>query len=104
MIPEIRGLDTETGDPKYARTEFERRWLVDTAPARRSRRVLDADRGPLHRRHAAAPAADEPARPRRDQVEADQEIRMRDRPARPIVSAYLTEAEYALLAALPAAR
>ena len=25
-----RGLDQEAGDPKYARFELERRWLVDT--------------------------------------------------------------------------
>ena len=26
-----RGLDEEMGEPKYARIEWERRWLVDTA-------------------------------------------------------------------------
>jgi len=33
--PAIRGLDTEAGEPKYARFELERRWLVD-APRRPS--------------------------------------------------------------------
>jgi len=103
VIPVIRGLDTETGDPKYARTEFERRWLVDTT-ARPSLeaayttlivdRYIDGTR--LRLRQMSRPDLGEVKWKLTKKYECD------DPSARPIVTSYLTEGEYALLATLPA--
>jgi CYTH domain-containing protein len=103
MIPEIRGLDTETGEPKYARIEFERRWLVDAA----ARPSLDGapstlieDRyivgTRLRLRRMSRPDLGEVKWKLTKKYECD------DPSARPIVTAYLTAAEHASLAALPA--
>jgi CYTH domain-containing protein len=103
VIPVARGLDTETGDPKYARTEFERRWLVDSA-ARPSLegafRTLIEDRyiegARLRLRQMSRPDLGEVKWKLTKKYECD------DPSARPIVTSYLTEAEYVLLTGLPA--
>ena len=103
MIPVIRGLDTETGDPKYARTEFERRWLVDTVarPALGDAyttliedRYIDGTR--MRLRQMSRPDLGEVKWKLTKKYECE------DPSARPIVTCYLTEAEYKLLATLPA--
>ena len=103
MIPEIRGLDTETGEPKYARIEFERRWLVDTAarPAldgafttRIEDRYIDGTR--LRLRQMSRPDLGETKWKLTKKYECD------DPAMRPIVTSYLTAAEHALFTALPA--
>jgi CYTH domain-containing protein len=98
-----RGLETELGDPKYARLELERRWRVNRAE-RPSLEGLPAtlieDRyiiGTRMRLRRMAYA---------EQAETIWKLTKKydtDRPeARPIVTTYLTESEYALLATLPA--
>ena len=103
MIPVIRGLDTEEGDPKYARLELERRWLVDRA-ARPSidgayttlieDRYIDGTR--MRLRRMSRPDLGE------TKWKLTKKYECEDASARPIVTTYLTEAEYALLRALPA--
>jgi CYTH domain-containing protein len=103
VIPEIRGLDTETGEPKYARIEFERRWLVDRA-ARPSLdgawltqiedRYIDGTR--MRLRRMSRPDLGETKWKLTKKYECD------DPAARPIVTSYLTASEYELLTALPA--
>ena len=103
MIPEIRGLDTETGNPKYARTEFERRWLVDKA-ARPSLegvwttliedRYVDGTR--LRLRQMSRPDLGE------TKWKLTKKYECEDASARPIVTSYLTRTEYELLRSLPA--
>lgn len=96
-----RGLDTETGDPKYARLELERRWLVDSA-ARPGLddasvtliedRYIDGTRMRLRRMTRGARV-----------VHKLTKKYDTDRPeARPVVTTYVTETEYAVFAALPA--
>ena len=103
MIPEIRGLDTETGDPKYARTEFERRWLVDKA----TRPPLDGvpttqiedryiDGARMRLRQMSRPDLGE------TKWKLTKKYECEDASARPLVTAYVTEVEYELLRALPA--
>nr|WP_166176523.1 hypothetical protein [Altererythrobacter segetis] len=98
-----RGLDDETGEPRYARTEFERRWLVDPAarPALDGQwmtiiddRYIDGTRMRLRRM----------TRPDLGEVKwkLTKKYECSDPSARPIVTSYLTEAEYDVLAALPA--
>jgi CYTH domain-containing protein len=103
MIPEIRGLDTETGDPKYARTEFERRWLVDPTarPAldgvwttRIEDRYIDGTR--LRLRQMSRPDLGE------TKWKLTKKYVCEDASARPIVTSYLTAAEHDTLRALPA--
>ena len=104
MIPVIRGLDTETGDPKYARFELERRWLVD-ATARPSLdgawmtliedRYIDGTR--LRLRQMSRPGLGE------TKWKLTKKYECEDPSVRPIVTSYLTEAEYHVFAALPAA-
>src|SRR5687767_13819621 len=103
MIPEIRGLDTETGEPKYARIEFERRWLVDkaTRPAldgayktRIEDRYIDGTR--MRLRRMSRPDLGE------TKWKLTKKYGCEDPSARPIVTAYLTAEEYALLGTLPA--
>ena len=103
MIPRDRGLDTEMGEPKYARIERERRWLVDAArrPALDDAfvthivdRYIDGTRMRLRR-------MDRP-----DLGETKWKLTKKydcaDARARPIVTTYLTEPEYELLRVLPA--
>jgi CYTH domain-containing protein len=103
MIPVIRGLDTEMGDPKYARFELERRWLVDTAarPTLVGRhttliedRYIDGTRMRLRRM----------SRPELGEVKwkLSKKYECEDASARPVVTTYLTDAEHELLRALPA--
>ena len=97
------GLDVETGSPKYARIEYERRWLVDPAkrPALDGRyttliedRYIDSARLRLRRMTRA------------DFGEIKWKLTKKydcaDPAARPIVTFYLSEREYDLLLALPA--
>ena len=103
MIPEIRGLDTETGEPKYARLELERRWLVDRAERPRldgafttliEDRYIDGTR--MRLRRMSRPDLGETKWKLTKKYECD------DPSARPIVTSYLTHSEYRLLRALPA--
>jgi CYTH domain-containing protein len=98
-----RGLDEEMGEPKYARLELERRWLVDNAkrPVLEGQgmtiiedRYIDGTRMRLRRM----------SRPDLGEVKwkLTKKYDCADPSARPIVTAYLTEAEYELLRALPA--
>ena len=96
-----RGLDTEAAEPKYTRLEFERRWLVDTAasPALTGLDViLTEDRyieGTRLRLRRMTRGGRTVFKLTRKYVTARPE-------ARPIVTAYLTEREHAVFAALPA--
>jgi CYTH domain-containing protein len=101
--PVDRGLDDETGEPKYARMELERRWLIDAG--RRppldgchstliEDRYIDATR--MRLRRMSRPGWDKTKwklTKKYDCVEAR---------ARPIVSTYLTQREYDLYRTLPA--
>lgn len=103
VIPEIRGLDTETGEPKYARLELERRWLVD----RTARPSLDDVPSTLiEDRYLAGTRMRLRRMSRPDLGEVKWKLTKKyecaDPAMRPIVTAYLTAAEHALLAALPA--
>ena len=96
-----RGLESELASPKYARFELERRWLVDRA-ARPSIEglaftpiedcYLNGTRMRLRRMTGPAVAA----------FKLTKKYDTERPEARPIVTAYLTAAEYALFAALPA--
>ena len=103
MIPQIRGLDTETGEPKYARLELERRWLVDQA-ARPS--LADAWTTLIEDRYIDGTRMRLRRMSRADLGEVKWKLTKKyecsDPAARPIVTSYLTEAEYDLLATLPA--
>lgn len=103
MIPQNRGLDTELGDPKYARIEFERRWLVDGAvrpPLANAAVTLIEDRyivgTRLRLRRMSRPDDGETV------WKLTKKYDCADASARPIVTSYLTEAEHDLLAALAA--
>lgn len=103
MIPQIRGLDTETGDPKYARIEYERRWLVGRAarpPLDGAWTTLIEDRyidgTRMRLRRMSRPDIGE------TKWKLTKKYECHDASARPIVTCYLTAAEYELLAALPA--
>lgn len=103
MFPEIRGLDTETGEPKYARVEYERRWLVDTSarpPLEGSFRTLIEDRyidgTRMRLRRMSRPDLGE------TKWKLTKKYECADPSARPIVTAYLTESEYEVLRALSA--
>ena len=97
-----RGHDTEAGEPKYARFELERRWLVDSAvrPSLHDQpftliedRYIDGTRLRLRRM----------TRGERTVLKLTKKYETERPEARPIVTAYQTEAERAVLAALPAA-
>jgi CYTH domain-containing protein len=103
VIPVIRGLDTETGEPKYARIEFERRWVVDcaTRPALDGAfttliedRYIDGTR--MRLRRMSRPDLGE------TKWKLTKKYDCEDASARPIVTTYLTGAEYELLRALRA--
>jgi CYTH domain-containing protein len=96
-----RGLDTEMVDAKYACFELERRWLVD--PLERPEvadreftliddRYIEGTRFRLRRMAQGARVA----------LKLTKKYESQRPEARPIVTAYLAEAEYAVLAALPA--
>ena len=103
MIPVNRGLATEADDPKYARIEFERRWLVD-ATARPALpqasvtlirdRYISGTRLRLRRMERRS----------RDEIvwKLTKKYECADPSERPIVTTYLTEAEYNVLCMLPA--
>jgi CYTH domain-containing protein len=100
--PVDRGLDTELDQPKYARLEFERRWLVDRAarPALSDAFVTLIDDlyiagTRLRLRQMRRPDLAETKWKLTKKYECDEPC------ARPIVSAYLTESEYELLRTLP---
>lgn len=99
----IRGLDDELADHKYSHVERERRFLVDpTARPDLDGRpsiliedaYIDATRMRLRRMTAAG----------RIVHKLTKKYEAADPGARPIVTTYLTEAEYGLLAVLPAHR
>ena len=103
MTPVNRGLDTELGEPKYARIESERRWLVDAAtrPALADAWVTHIDDRYLHGtrmrlRRMRRPDLGE------TKCKLTKKYECPNPRARPIVTTYLTEAEHALLCALPA--
>ncbi|KRA84619.1 hypothetical protein ASD76_04920 [Altererythrobacter sp. Root672] len=96
-----RGLDTELGDPKYARPELERRWLVDQADRPNLEgldftliedRYIEGTRMRLRRMTRRGETA----------LKLTKKYETERPETRPIVTAYLTEAEHALLASLPA--
>ena len=98
-----RGLDTEAGEPKYARVEFERRWLVERAACPPldgawmtliEDRYIDGTR--LRLRQMRRPDLGE------TKWKLTKKYECKDPSARPIVSSYLTEGEYAVVSALPA--
>lgn len=100
----IRSGANKARAPKYAQIERERRWRVD--PARRPpvdglSHILIEDRyitgTRLRLRRMTESATGACALKLTKKYEADDPL------ARPIVTAYLTEAEYAVFAALPAA-
>lgn len=99
----MRGVDDEARRPKYACIERERRWLVD--PARRPQLspefVLIEDRyitgTRLRLRRMTDRAGD------RMVLKLTKKYDSADPLARPIVTAYLSDAEFALFAQLPAA-
>ena len=99
----MRTGETEARNPKYAHIERERRFLVD--PRRRPdlagrRAILIEDRyitgTRLRLRRMTDGATGETA------VKLTKKYEAADPLARPIVTTYLSEAEFALLAALPA--
>ena len=103
MTPVNRGLDTEIGDPKYARLERERRWLVDTAarPALPDAfltcvddRYIEGTR--MRLRQMRRPDLGE------TKWKLTKKYECADPSVRPIVTAYLTEPEYQRLSSLPA--
>jgi len=97
-----RGLDAELASLKYARPELERRWRVD--PARRPP-VEAFDFVDIDDRYLAGTRLRLRRMTRNDGWTACKLTKKYDseRPeARPIVTTYLTEAEYTLFAALPA--
>jgi CYTH domain-containing protein len=98
-----RGLDEETLEPRYARTEFERRWLVDRArrPSldRQWMTIIDdryIDGTRMRLRRMTRPALGE------IKWKLTKKYDCADPSARPIVTSYLTEVEYDALTALPA--
>lgn len=101
MMAPDRGLDIEMAEPKYAHLELERRWLVDRA-ARPDVTGLEftliedcyVDDTRLRLRRMT--------RGERKVLKLTKKYETTRPEARPIVTAYLTEAEYAVFAALPA--
>jgi CYTH domain-containing protein len=96
-----RGLDTEIETPKYAHLELERRWLVDHAArpsAKHMAFTLIEDRyivgTRLRLRRMTADG--------RTVCKITKKYETARAEARPIVTAYLTEDEYTVFAALPA--
>lgn len=97
-----RGLEAELASPKYARPELERRWRVDPAlrPALDGFGVVV-----IEDRYLIGTRLRLRRMTRSDGWSACKLTKKyaTDRPeARPIVTTYLTEGEFALLAALPA--
>jgi CYTH domain-containing protein len=100
-----RGLDEEMGEPKYARVEFERRWLVDAS----KRPSLDGEPTTLIEDgyvHGTRLRLRRMTRPDLGEVKCKltKKYECDDASARPIVTAYVTAAEHALLTALPASK
>lgn len=99
----MRNAATEAANPKYAAIERERRWLIDPdrrPPLDRLRQVLIEDRyltGTRCRlRRVTDVATGETTAKLTRKYDAPDPL------ARPIVTAYLDDAEYALFATLPA--
>ena len=99
----MRTLADEARTPKYAHAERERRWLVqaDANPeAEAERCILIEDRyidgTRMRLRRMTDMATGEQSLKLNKKYKADDPL------ARPVVTAYLSEAEYALLAGLPA--
>lgn len=99
----MRNAATEAANPKYAFVERERRWLID--PARRPpldglREVLIEDRYLIGTRCRLRRVTETATR--ETTVKLTRKYESPDALARPIVTAYLDEAEHALFATLPA--
>ena len=99
----MRALADELDSPKYAHIERERRWLVDPG----TRPSLDSlpfvaidDRYIRHTRLRLRRMSDEGSGA--TSLKLTKKYDSADALARPIVTAYLSEAEHALLTALPA--
>ena len=102
--PEVmRGLAEETGEPKYARIELERRWLVDKAVRPKldgchitfiEDRYIDGTR--MRLRRMSRPDIGE------TKWKLTKKYETADPAARPIVTTYLTEREFDILSSLPA--
>ena len=99
----VGGVEEEPGAPKYALIERERRFLVDCArrPDLRGHpfvliedRYIDGTRLRLRRMEDSASG--------RCLLKLTKKYETEDPLARPIVTAYLTEGEYCIFAALPA--
>jgi CYTH domain-containing protein len=97
-----RGLDTEAGEPKYARFELERRWLVE--PSSRPP-LAGMDFTLIEDRYIAGTRLRlrRMTRGERTVLKLTKKYDTGRPEARPVVTAYLTEAEHAVIAALPAA-
>ena len=102
MNPLDRGLDTELGEPKYARLELERRWLVDSAArpvlsdafvTHIDDRYLDGTR--MRLRRMRRPDLGE------TKWKLTKKYECAEARARPIVTTYLTAGEYDRLLRLP---
>jgi CYTH domain-containing protein len=99
----MRGPADEAASPKYAHVERERRWLVDATRLREldlASAVAIEDRyieGTRLRLRTMRSAEGETVFKLTKKYASDDPL------ARPIVTAYLSEAEHAVLAALPAA-
>ena len=99
-----RDLAAEIASPKYAHIEFERRWRVNTAArpdlssARESTLIEDRyiEGARMRLRRMSQPTIGWSS------LKLTKKYHAEDASARPIVTAYLTEAEFELLAALPA--
>jgi CYTH domain-containing protein len=96
-----RGLDTEAGEPKYARSELERRWLV----ARTARPAVEgAEFTLIEDRYIVGTRLRlrRMSRGGRTVLKLTKKYETERPEARPIVTAYLTEMEFDVFAALPA--
>ena len=101
ILKRMRGPADEAAHPKYAHREIERRWLVDAERLANAElrdpivihdRYIEGTRMRLRRMDRGGAIAFKLTR-KYECEEAD---------ARPIVTAYITEAEYAVFASLPA--
>lgn len=103
MRPVDRGLAAESDNPKYAHTEFERRWLVDTKtrPA-----FAQADATDICDRYITNTRLRLRRMERRNFDDVVWKLTKKydcaEPSARPIVTTYMTHAEYQVFYALPA--
>jgi hypothetical protein len=99
----MRSADDEAGAPKYAQIERERRWLVPAGqhpPLEGLATVLIEDRYIIDTRFRLRRMTDTASG--RTALKLTRKYEAADPRARPIVTAYLTEAEYDMFGTLPA--